>query len=286
MEMMKIPLSKITPAFEIKKCKSEVNTIKQNMNFKSVLFIPLFVEKQPNGKYLLIGSYQDYFAFKETFSETAENVLLPCITINTSISRKERLLIILRYLLQYSRLDPLDKHVLFVQLRKHIPLEVIAKETGYPCREVLNYLFHPNIPLKFRRLDYSKRLLILNKIETLDLDPDLKEKLYHLAVLQDDHPKRLTFDKLRCFSRFLQTFKEQISRISKVDKETLLIKIIESDIYIDRYLESLLKETVSRQGIQLKYSFLENEINPIPFSVKNRPKHVLLKLNKKILITV
>ncbi|MFV8829457.1 hypothetical protein [Alkalihalobacterium sp. APHAB7] len=285
MEIMKIPLAKITPAFEIQRCKSVINNIKQHMNYRTVLYFPLFVEKQPNDNYLLIGSYQDYYAIKDTFSDTKKNVLLPCVIINTTITRKERLLITFRYLLRYSTLSPLDKHALFVQLRKHITVETLAKETGLTTQEVSKYLFHPNIPEKFRKLFFLDRLLILNKVEKLELDEDLKEKLYYLALLPEEDSKRLTYEKLLCFRRFLCNFNEQIGRISKIDKETLLINIIESDFYMEQYLESLLSEYVNHYKRASTRIIVKKEVNTLPFPIKGQQNVIKIKLKNKILFT-
>ncbi|MDE5414484.1 hypothetical protein [Alkalihalobacterium chitinilyticum] len=285
MEIMKIPLAKITPAFEIQRCKSVINNIKRCMNYKSVLYIPLFVEKQSNDKYLLIGNYQDYYAVKETYNDPEKNILLPCVIINTSITRKERLLIIIRYLLRYSTLGPLDKHTLFVQLRKHITAETLAKETGLTTQEVSDYLFHPNIPDRFRKLFYLDRLLILNKIENLDLALDLKEKLYYLAVLPEEDSKRLTYEKLMCFSRFIRNFKKQLGRISKTDKETLLIKIIESDLYIEQYLEHLLYEYAHHYKRTTTRILVKKEINTFPFPTKRQQHLIKIRLKNKVLFT-
>ncbi|WP_216829650.1 hypothetical protein [Alkalihalobacterium elongatum] len=285
MELRNIPLAKITPAFKFKRCKSVINSLKQNMNFTSVLYFPFFVEQQPNGMYLLISSYQDYYAFKETYNEKEKDVMLPCVVIKTKISGKERLLIMFRYLLLYSKLDPLDKHALFVQLRKHITVETLAKETGHTIQEVMEYLLHPNIPCEFRSTSNLNRLLMLNNIEKLEIDSELKQKLFYLAVLHENHPKRLTYEKLMCFSRFLSRFKNELGRISKIDKETLLIKIIESDIYIDYYLESLLAEYVNQYKRYFRRTSFNQTIQIIPFPVKNQHKHIRIKLKNKIFFT-
>ncbi len=285
MEVKKIPLAKITPAIDLRGMKHEKNVRKKYVKFKSIYCLPLFVEKQEEEKYLLIGGYQDYYACKETLEENDRNILLPCIVINTTITRKERLLIVFRYLLVQSRLNNLDKHVIFVQLRKHIPLESIANEIGLNLGEVINSIYHPNIPIEYKKSCHLNRVLILNKIENIDIELVIKENLYRFAILKDDDPNRLTYEKLMCFCRLLTIYKHKLGGLTTSTKLEVLKNIINTDVSINKLLNNNIHDDDIVINNRPHTSNTGTEFNLIPISIKNPQKQIMLKLNKKIIIS-
>ncbi|WP_257347268.1 hypothetical protein [Pseudalkalibacillus decolorationis] len=203
-------------------------TLYKRLNFikaKGTLFPYLTVESNPTQKsYQLIDGYQEY----ETLHFIDSNKKVPC-WVAPYTSEKGQIYLVLKKLYTFDRVPWLLKYDLIkLLIDKGETKPEVANQLQITPSQVERYQINKEVPRMYiQRGIKNNAATKLNRICKLDLESEIKMKLYDKAVLPEGHPERLIHDQIDAIVRMMSYTKGFLGLSSENQKTFLNDYVLE-----------------------------------------------------------